>query len=719
MNQFKRIICYLAFVLSGIVFFSCESTPKTFGGDEKLLYNEATFREVRSRIKKHDWALRLYETLRDQVKNNVPQKPFNYSGVFDDAMWAKDAAIYYRISGDETYIPVIRDLIIDLYKLDQPDIPLYNSDPKRKSTHFWEKISSDDCRMVLAYDLVKNHPALLPYRELMDKRMDEKIAEAFRYESQITRLGNTQFWGVTGLGIYGFMRGNTKAIQTAIDGKYGFKSMLAKFRDDGRFWPEPKNYNIAYVNCCLILMAEMAKFNGWPEDLYAYTDPDNGANIRRLVVSIIQSCTPEGYVFGNGESSESANFIDGKLTMKRTGVFNPDMYRVNIKLPVFYHAYRDPVIGWAMSKFPDNDEYCSQFWGHSALLYGGYEEGDRIECPDARSVVYQEMGDAFIHSDETPAYWEGNALSLFFRNGASQQFHGVNDHLSFALNKYGKNLYSHFTLGWDYLSPRPGRGNETPLSQNRINQNSVAVDFKEPSPSNIHLLQRKPENPGVLFSAIKRTGGMQVISAGGEVYDGVLQKRTFGVVDDYVIDIFSVRSDRVHTYDYTLHSWGNVRTSGIGAKSGYQQINREYGFGPIDVDSRAGAENVWLANTEKAKVTDHLTVDFLDKDQTGICVQLLNNDASELIISHTPVFVQKNTLSEKPKETEIVVPARKPMIFIRRKCQSTDYILLHQPYKEKLEQLRFTRERNVLTIESASFTDCYNIETEEYRRELK
>ena len=212
---------------------------------------------------------------------------------------------------------------------------------------------------------------------------------------------------------------------------------------------------------------------------------------------------------------------------------------------------------------------------------------------------------------------------------------------------------------------------------------------------------------------------MQVISAGGEVYDGVLQKRTFGVVDDYVIDIFSVRSDRVHTYDYTLHSWGNVRTSGIGAKSGYQQINREYGFGPIDVDSRAGAENVWLANTEKAKVTDHLTVDFLDKDQTGICVQLLNNDASELIISHTPVFVQKNTLSEKPKETEIVVPARKPMIFIRRKCQSTDYILLHQPYKEKLEQLRFTRERNVLTIESASFTDCYNIETEEYRRELK
>lgn len=130
----------------------------------------------------------------------MPQKPFNYSGVFDDAMWAKDAAIYYRISGDETYIPVIRDLIIDLYKLDQPDIPLYNSDPKRKSTHFWEKISSDDCRMVLAYDLVKNHPALLPYRELMDKRMDEKIAEAFRYESQITRLGNTQFWGVTGLG---------------------------------------------------------------------------------------------------------------------------------------------------------------------------------------------------------------------------------------------------------------------------------------------------------------------------------------------------------------------------------------------------------------------------------------------------------------------------------------------------------------------------------------
>ena len=58
----------------------------------------------------------------------------------------------------------------------------------------------------------------------------------------LKRLGNTQFWGNTGLGLYGFMLGDEQAIEKAINGKWGFKAMLGKFRDEGSFWPEPKHY---------------------------------------------------------------------------------------------------------------------------------------------------------------------------------------------------------------------------------------------------------------------------------------------------------------------------------------------------------------------------------------------------------------------------------------------------------------------------------------------
>ena len=46
---------------------------------------------------------------------------------------------------------------------------------------------------------------------------------------------------------------------------------------------------------------------------------------------------------------------------------------------------------------------------------------------------------------------------------------------------------------------------------------------------------------------------MKTISLEGSIYSGVNQRRTLGLTDDYLIDIFECISDDIHTYDYMLH----------------------------------------------------------------------------------------------------------------------------------------------------------------------
>lgn len=691
----------------------------SLGGGERLLYDEAVFREVRDRIEKHAWARNLYESLQERLSGVTGPVPYDWKNLYNDACWTKDAAVYYRISGDEKYMWRVAENLISFYRLDSPEERLFPADTNRSTTYFWQRVMEKDSRYVLAYDLVKNHPLLSPYHDLMQKRMSEIIAEARLYEGRIRRLGNTQFWGVTGLGLYGFMTGDREAVRIAVDGKNGFKGVLAKFRDGGRFWPEPKHYSYGYVDCCMLLLAEAARLSGWPEDLYSYEDPDNGASVRKMIMSMFSTVTPDGYFVGNGEHSEFAILVDGRLEVERSSFFSGNVLRENIKLPLYYRRFGEPEIAWAMGHRPAEDFYCIQIFGNPALVYGSAENSE-MRIPDASSAVWQEMGDALLRSDESPEYWNGKGLTVYLRNGASQQYHSNDDHCSININAFGKNLYNHWFLRWDYLCPRKGRANATPLSFTVFNQNTVAVDCKSPDISNIHLGADDPERPGLQFGQIERDGDMKRLSVYGEAYEGVRQKRTICAVDEYVLDFFTLESSAKHTYDYILHSWGKVSAEGrIGAVD-YQQLNDEYGFGPIDGKSVKRGDNVWFSSVSRSETGEKGTIiDFFDSsDSLGIRAFVLpdRKTGTDLITAYTPFYVDIRGWDNGPYPGQ---PERKPMSVLRRNCRSTTFAVVHQPYSGSPAAMEVSKKGHRIIVETETFRDEYDMKTGTYIRTQK
>ena len=687
------------------------------GGGERLLYNEKTFIEIRTRIDSFQWADRLYRKLMKRVALGYKDIPIDSKNPYNAAYWTKEAAMYYRISGDEKYITEIVENIKDFYKLEKPQEPLFPIASNRSNGNFWQRIAEKDCRFLLAYDLTKNHKLLLPFKTVMEKRMDEIIAEAKRYESQIKRLGNTQFWGVTGLGLYGFMRNDKEALEIAINGKHGFKGLLSEFRDNGRFWPEPAHYVYGFGDCCLLLLAEAAKLNGWPENLYTYEHPKNGASMKKMIMSLLSVCTQDGYLIANGEYSEYSEFLFGNFSIERTPFWNKST-RDNSRLPIYYKAYKLPQLAWAMKQRPDYDFYCMQIFGNPALVYGA--DIDKVMEPNAESVVYQEMGDALIRSDETQKHWYGKGLSVYLRNGASQQYHSNDDHCSININVFGKNLYNHWFLYWDYLCPRKGRANNTPLSFTIFNQNTVAVDCKGPERSNIHLSQNKEEREGLQFSEIERLNNMKRISVSGEVYEGVHQTRTICTTDEYVLDLFTLKSSEEHTYDYILHSWGDVKIAGVSKVAENFDLNKEYGFGPIDGNAKKRKDNVWFLSGSKGVIdTDVAVMDFYDPmDSLGVRAFVFSDPTttSEVMSAYTPYYVDANTgWDGGPYQGQ---PERKPMGVIRRKCKATTFVVVHQPYSVASQKTEVMMQDGRVIIKSAQFTDVYNIEEGTYKRIL-
>ena len=150
----KRILFIIALLLFVSVDFFAQMPIQIYGGDERLIFRENNFIEIRQRIQNHAWASNLFEQLKERVVKGAQVRNQDFSGVVTKSYWAEEAAIYYRICGDETYLPKIKEILVSYYKLKQPDVPLFNPN-KPVSSYFWSRIMFDDCRLMTAYDLTK------------------------------------------------------------------------------------------------------------------------------------------------------------------------------------------------------------------------------------------------------------------------------------------------------------------------------------------------------------------------------------------------------------------------------------------------------------------------------------------------------------------------------------------------------------------------------------
>lgn len=699
----KKIILSAVCCLTLLSAMAGRWPDKPLGGGEKLFFDERTFAEIRERIDSYPWAADLYEKLRHNIAHPTPL--VEYAPLWGESLRIKDAALYYRISGDESYIPEIVENIVKAFSLDRAgDKPLF-ADKAKGNPNLWTWLMYRG-GLFVAYDLIRNHPQMIPHVPAMERRLDEIIAETQRMASGLRQLNNTHFWAVTmGLGVAGFLRGNDEAIAQAVYNKtYGLTAMLKKFRDGGRFLPEPFRYGYDYVACCMTILAEAFRFNG-REDLYRYEVTPNGASMKKMIEAYFTVICPDGSAPVNGDMGELVQIAHGREYREIPRLFhNQNTYRVMQKLEIYHAVFRTPALAWAISKNPARDEVDFTFWGYAALTHGA--SIDNAQAPDARSVVWPETGDAHLKSIEGPAYWDGDAITVHVRNGATLATHNHNDYFHFTLNAFGKNIYPDWFYRWDYLAPRSADGyaNQTPFSTRMLGHNTVIADFTEPSRKNI------------VYSQIVRDGGAQVFSASGEIYDGIRQQRTFVMAPEYVIDIFQVQSETPHTYDYVLHSFGSATYDGVAGWRPYPAINDDYGLEPID--SRVGGpESRWIGGARKAAVADNVTVRFLDRDGIGCYTSVVQTGDSEVIAGAVPYYIAPTPKGWKDTPRMKGMPRRKPMFILRRKACNTTFYALHQPFRKGGPRFGFSLDGNRLVVRGDRFTDTYDLGTGRYERE--
>lgn len=680
------------------------STPPIVGGDENLFLNEEDFRRIRRTIDENEWAEKRFEVL----KNTVYQSEDDYFENHWKGSWRqwstgqylKYIAIYYRLTGDETKLIQIKEHLIKEFKLDKIGTP-FNKLGLPASKQIWSWGMSR-MNYFWAWDLVKNHPLMSSIKDAIMIRFNEITQQYFQYEDKfIGRLGNTQFWGISAMGVMGFLTSNEEAIDRSINGKFGLKTALENKLRDGKFWPEPTNYSIHYVLCAMSLLAEASRVNEY-EDLYHYVSP-NGGSIKGMIDGWFELCYPQGLLASNGDAAYRAILdSNGEIVKNQYSgahLFNDPSDRVVNKFEIFYKVYKDPKYAWLINK--QKERFCLDVtvWGDNTLIYGVPLENE--EVPSFQSSVFKELGHAMISTVEGKEHWDGKNNILHVRNGNTSQYHGNDDPFHIDLFVSGKMIYLDWDLSWNYLAPKPSRNNrnKTPISHYSLGHNTVVVDKKGPDRKRYQLRQIAEEFSDIDFSDIEGSGRMKTVSLEGSIYNGVSQRRTLGITPNYLVDIFDCSSDDIHTYDYILHDEGKFEFHTKIELEDYDDFNKDYKLEPIDSESKEKG-NFWLRKGKKGLVHESWQGSFTDGDEKRVTIDVGCEEGTEVFVTNTPMAVG-NGWDDTPENIKKI---SKPVLIIRRNCKSTRFVIVHQ-LKDLEKKFKVTIEKNSVLIESDKFKD--------------
>ena len=707
----RREFTKLGLFASGafILPFGCvNSTHSIFGGDEKLFLNEQDFKRIRQNIKQFDWAKKRFEVLKNNVFKSEDEFYKNHwQGSWrqwSTGQYLKYIAIHYRLTGDETNLIQIKEHLIKEFKLDKIGVP-YNTLglPTNKQIWSW---GMSRMNYFWTWDMIKNHPLMSSIKDAIIIRFREITQQYFNYEDKfIGRLGNTQFWGISTMGIMGFLTSNEEAITRSINGKFGLKTALENKLRDGKFWPEPTNYSIHYVLCAMSLLAEASKVNNY-EDLYHYVSP-NGGSIKGIIDGWFQLCYPNGLLASNGDAAHRVvKNSNGKIIRNKYSggyLFNNPSDRVVNKFEIFYKAYKDPKYAWLINK--QKDRFCLDVtvWGDNTLTHGIPLEKE--ETPSFQSNVFKEHGHAMISSVDGKDYWNQKNNVLHVRNGNTTQYHGNDDPFHFDLIVNGKMIYLDWDIGWNYLAPRPSRGkrNKTPISHYSLGHNTVVVDKKGPDRKRYQLIQKAEEFSDIIFSDLKVSGRMKSLSLEGTIYKGVKQKRTLGLTADYLLDIFECSSNEIHTYDYILHNEGDFEFYTKIELEDYNGFNQDYKLEPIDSESKEEG-NSWLRKGKKGLIHKTWQGGFIDNDGQRVRLDVGEEKGTEVFVTNTPMDVG-NGWDNTPEDIKKI---SKPMLIIRRKCKSTKFIVVHQ-LTNLDEPFKVIRGENKIEIKTKEYSDIIEL----------
>lgn len=245
----------------------------------RVFLNQSELNEIRQKVEREQWAADLLRRLEESIARDAlkPAVPYETRQPYGNAQSygrkARDIALVHVIDGDETHLDELVELFRNEFRLDAMDEVLDAERPpgiselNASSVKHWHpgQWSYGLFRngFFYAYDLTRDHQIWC--ENDMGERVEQRFQEVLDVQKPMLATargwGNTNTWYAATVAMLGAMLGDEEAVDLAINGPLGYKSIPGMLQD-GHFWPEPISYGHQYVKDVLTAIAEVARHTG-------------------------------------------------------------------------------------------------------------------------------------------------------------------------------------------------------------------------------------------------------------------------------------------------------------------------------------------------------------------------------------------------------------------------------------------------------------------------
>jgi hypothetical protein len=454
------------------------------------------------------------------------------------------------------------------------------------------------------------------------------------------RFNNHYAYHKQAIAAVGLFFGRDDLAVYALESREGVRDLLENGILDHGLWLESSfHYHFTPLHA-LVPLAEMFRHAGGPIDLYTAKFRD-GRCLKQLLDA------PFDFVFPDGLAP---NVGDG---------YGRDVYLQNLD---FYEyasaAYGDPRYAWLLLRQwpnrPDGDDFDRKW----SVLFRG-RPMDEAATPTVRSQVFPQHGYVFLRVPDGSDYWRGAGWSAFLTFDRS----GIHSHA----DKLSLILWARGRLLAQDVEGRTSQGHsfssaiQRELNRRTLCSNTVVVDGRDQP----HLSRQLRL---VDFAATTGLARATIADAEGLLYPGVRQQRTVIVTPDYVLDVFRVESDKPHTYDWTLHPLGERG-----------QTSSTLRFEPAVAMDGPSPPPKWIKNGRRAATDRTWQAEWAER---GIELRL-----TLLGEARTEVW-----LWDFPRDDRFSPPPT-PMLQVRRRARSTDFVAIYQSGRNPSPPLDFRAQK--------------------------
>ena len=635
-------------------------------GPGGLFYTDSQCEAARKRIAKHRWAANLLGNLRERVQGleSIELPAFetdwwveasrkHWSEIYPEIhlhtlgaisapnIKAWEAAGLLAVTGDKSLIQPMRRILLHYARYSffarHPDVGL--------NWAVW------GIRAFCAYDVLAGHLSQ-EERELTDdffRRMHEAVEENnawWQAENPGGLYNNQNAWHNLIAGTYGLMYSQPHTVEQAIHSDQGFRDLIEQgSRDDGLWFESSLNYQFTAV-IAIAYFARLLANAGHPLDLWKH-EFANGRSLGRLFTGPVQVLFPD-------------------QTLPTIG----DCYGNRVRLP-FAGAYHlahqginHPWTHWVLSQMA-----APPF----EALFTGLVDNEKPEPPFLFTRLFPEHGYVFLRSEEGLEYWSGEGFSAFL----SFDLDGIHSHRDkFTLMAFAEG--EHLAVDPECRpTARHAFSSQVQAELNRATlcHNTVMVDKKDHQPvAGLLDLTVFQDTPGMKLATVE--------DLGQRIHPGVLMRRTVAVTQNYLLDIFQVKSAEEHIYDYLYH---------FDSAKGPLEFSQELRFSDYNLP-KTGAYT-WLRNARSSDSTgQQLIVARGGKHPSSLQT---NAGETQIIYCDFPV-------SDEYKPPFI------PMITLRRQGKAAVFVTLLRTGNESVRPWKLVTERTHLDILRVTVGDGRN-----------